>query len=238
MKVICKKCKEYKELMAKGLCSSCYQKEWRKDNPKKTKGYDKKRWIENKETRRKIHKKWYVKNQEKVKIKAKKWRKNNLEKVKAARKKYKINYPEKIKEGNKKYRIKNSEKIKEQQRKYSIKNSEKTYIRVKKYRIEHPEWSREQNFKRRVNGQTKKGIINQILNENIFKYGEIVCEKCKEKCPDNYHIDHIIPVIKGGSNDYDNLQILCADCNHKKFTKTANYKQNIKDSQVYLREVL
>lgn len=35
-----------------------------------------------------------------------------------------------------------------------------------------------------------------------------------------YHIDHIIPRHRGGTNDESNLQLLCRSCNVKKGTRT------------------
>ena len=53
----------------------------------------------------------------------------------------------------------------------------------------------------------------------------IKCNICKEKVdnirtnnimPVNFHIDHIMPISAGGSNDDDNLQVLCLGCHQKK----------------------
>lgn len=35
-----------------------------------------------------------------------------------------------------------------------------------------------------------------------------------------FHIDHKTPVSRGGSNEIDNLQLLCADCNLRKSSLT------------------
>jgi hypothetical protein len=32
----------------------------------------------------------------------------------------------------------------------------------------------------------------------------------------NLELDHIIPLHRGGSNDYENLQLLCRDCHKEK----------------------
>jgi len=44
----------------------------------------------------------------------------------------------------------------------------------------------------------------------------------------NKHIDHILPLAKGGNNDRKNLQLLCQSCNLKKWAKhPIDYHQSI-----------
>jgi 5-methylcytosine-specific restriction endonuclease McrA len=38
------------------------------------------------------------------------------------------------------------------------------------------------------------------------------------------HIDHIVPLAKGGKNELDNLQLLCGKCNLKKGAKNTGYR--------------
>lgn len=56
--------------------------------------------------------------------------------------------------------------------------------------------------------------------EFMEKY-EFRCCKCSSF--KELHIDHIIPLSKGGSNDEDNLQLLCSECNLAKGNKIESY---------------
>lgn len=42
------------------------------------------------------------------------------------------------------------------------------------------------------------------------------CATCRKALLKSYHVDHIEPLAKGGSNGKTNLQILCPTCNLKK----------------------
>lgn len=63
---------------------------------------------------------------------------------------------------------------------------------------------------------------------DIWKQNGMICPECKRKgefvaergiVADGYipfHIDHVIPTSKGGSNDRENLRVVCRECNLKK----------------------
>ena len=42
---------------------------------------------------------------------------------------------------------------------------------------------------------------------------------CRKSLANGYHVDHIKPLIRGGSNDRRNLQALCPKCNGRKGAK-------------------
>lgn len=72
-----------------------------------------------------------------------------------------------------------------------------------------------QAHNRRTSGKITKEIRNRLISNAKGK-----CLICFKKPPYIVlSIDHIIPISKGGTNEYSNLQILCMDCNRKKSNK-------------------
>lgn len=53
--------------------------------------------------------------------------------------------------------------------------------------------------------------INMLLDKQKHR-----CANCRKGVNKSFHVDHIQPLSKGGSNDKANLQILCPHCNLSK----------------------
>jgi hypothetical protein len=64
----------------------------------------------------------------------------------------------------------------------------------------------------------RKTNIPRGLRHEVFKRDNYTCVECGAKKEDGatLHVDHKIPVSKGGTDELDNLQTLCSDCNLNK----------------------
>lgn len=58
----------------------------------------------------------------------------------------------------------------------------------------------------------------ETAKKKIAERDNYTCQNCGKYMPDGVglHIDHIIPVIKGGKTVESNLQVLCSKCNGRK----------------------
>ena len=68
--------------------------------------------------------------------------------------------------------------------------------------------------KKRIREFLKKGIRDPNDPDRLN------CPMCEESLPDrHFHVDHIIPKVRGGHDGIDNLQLLCGPCNIEKSDK-------------------
>jgi hypothetical protein len=61
------------------------------------------------------------------------------------------------------------------------------------------------------------GKIPQKVKDEVWTRDRGKCAGCGSNM--KLEFDHIIPISKGGSNTYRNLQLLCEKCNRKKYNK-------------------
>ena len=63
-------------------------------------------------------------------------------------------------------------------------------------------------------GVFNKSDVVKKLEQQKFK-----CVACNTNIKKNYHVDHIVPLARGGTNWPDNIQCLCPSCNLSKNAK-------------------
>lgn len=159
----------------------------------------------------------YLKNKEKIAEYKKQYRKDNAEFLKESKSKYYYENKEKINAKNKINWHTNKDKYLEQHREYYKLNKESIQSKNKEYR--KTEIGKKVFKQARIK---RKALIRKakIGNINIDKLLENKnCYWCGVDTIDNYHIDHYVPISKGGTHSQDNLVLSCPSCNLKKGSK-------------------
>ncbi len=69
--------------------------------------------------------------------------------------------------------------------------------------------------------KNQRKLMTKELKDRIKKRDNYTCQVCGKYMPDEVglHVDHIIPVSKGGKSIPSNLQVLCSKCNGSKSNK-------------------
>lgn len=69
--------------------------------------------------------------------------------------------------------------------------------------------------------EDQRKALTKELREYIKKRDNYTCQICGKYMPDEVglHVDHIIPIAKGGKSIPQNLRVLCSKCNGRKGSK-------------------
>jgi len=85
--------------------------------------------------------------------------------------------------------------------------------------FERPKFESSETKKPNKKGK-KRNHISKSIRHEVFKRDRYKCVECgasKEKT--TLHIDHILPISQGGTDELDNLQTLCEECNFAKSSR-------------------
>jgi hypothetical protein len=187
-----------------------------------------------KEIQKQKSREYYLKNQEALIEKTKKYTQENLEskrqywkeyiqKNKKKKQQYRLKYKEKnshkISEGNKRYREKNVEKMRSYFQQYRQKNAKKIADRLKRYNEKYPEIGMESKAKNRAKRRDAAKFLTNVqkkINRQFF----LMAKRLKRCSNMNWHVDHIIPISRGGLHVPSNLMVMPAKLNLRKSART------------------
>lgn len=100
---------------------------------------------------------------------------------------------------------------------YVRENKERIAARAAEYKRKNPDKVRRHAHKRRARALEAEGVYSADDVQKILGLQRGMCAYCRVKVGKQYHVDHIKPLSRGGSNWPENLQILCPGCNVRKW---------------------
>lgn len=205
-----------------GNCIDCQSEDRR--NPGKGGAYRKARYAENRDLRIAESAEWRRANPEKAKETCKKSKEKHRGKTSQKGKEWRKTaaYQE---TKAKRYETKGDEIRswrREWRRDWSARNPGKSSAYTREWQKRNPERARENSLKQaRTRRARKSGAAGSYSASDIKRIligQKHRCAACRCRLT-KYHVDHIVPLSRGGSNFPSNLQVLCPDCNLKKRAK-------------------
>lgn len=134
--------------------------------------------------------------------------------------------PEKVREhnarGRARYAKRHPGRSAESQRAYAERGGDgyraKKAAQKRREREQHPDRVRDRE---RIHGSARRAKCKTIIHPLIvLELADGVCGICGEDVdPLDFHVDHIIPLARGGEHSYDNTQPACPPCNLRKGAK-------------------
>lgn len=207
MTAFCKRCNTKTERTKSRNCKPClaiYRKAYRAANADKLKA---------------ISLAYAAANRDKERARAAAWVAANPERHKANRRAYHENNKDKAKTQHRAWMAANPDKMNAYRLAWIKANPDKEIARAKAWRAANKETCCAYSANRRALKKAAHGTHTAADVQTIFTLQKGKCICCKVNITAGYHVDHIMPLSKGGSNDKYNLQLLCPTCNMSKSTK-------------------
>jgi hypothetical protein len=168
-------------------------------------------------------KRWYHNNKEKSAENARRYRKNNRERKRDYDLRWRIANREWSNAYAREYHIKNKAKKNASSQKWRDENPERHRKKVSQWQKNNPDRVCAKKQRRRARINHCDGNITADEWQQLKEHYEYRCLSCgRADIP--LALDHIVPLVKGGSNTIDNAQPLCKSCNSRKSTKIIDYR--------------
>lgn len=158
------------------------------------------------------------------------YRENNKERIAETGRIWRENNKERITETIRLWNENNKEHIIETGRVYRAENSERCAEQRRLWRLNNPEMVRASRRRRRALIAGAEGTHSPKDIVFIYDNQNGLCYYCLRDVSNGYHVDHKMPLSRGGTDWPDNICLACSDCNDLKGSKTPEEFEEYKAS--------
>lgn len=120
---------------------------------------------------------------------------------------------------NRRWRQHNRERKNELGRLWRANNPQAARSSTRRYRQRHSEKERARNQRRKAERRAVEGQYTAEDLHELWRLQEGQCAYCGNDLNGEYHVDHVHPISRGGTNWPENLVLACPKCNETKHDK-------------------
>lgn len=198
-------------------CKSCdveYNRRYRAQNRDKVNAA-KRQWVaNNKDKKADQDRRYRQANKDSIKERINNWIAENKDHHYAQKKSYRLENKESKASTDRAWAQANKDKVNAISRRWRKRNPQKAAEVAKRSQAKRPQRSREKAARRRA--LVRQNGVYQVQYQELTRLLSKPCSYCGEP---SKHIDHIIPISRGGSHSIGNLTGACAACNLSKGAK-------------------
>lgn len=147
---------------------------------------------------------------------ARRWRAKNADRWTEIDRASKAKNAPKYAEHKRKVRAADPEPARQSLRKSYTKHKDRRAVEMKAYRKKNPERMAVLSRAYKAKKRAAEGRYSFADVRRMFDAQSGRCNVCKTDIANLYHIDHVVPLSRGGTNWPSNLQLLCQHCNLSK----------------------
>jgi uncharacterized protein (TIGR02646 family) len=150
----------------------------------------------------------------------KRYHQNNKERVRERWKAYKEANQDALRAYHRQHYAENKDAKKRYQADYRERNAETITEYQREWRKANAEKKKMQNARHRAQVLKAPGSHSEADIRRMYRDQDGLCAYCEIPLDGSFHVEHMQPLSRGGSNDWSNIAITCQGCNSRKHSKT------------------